>query len=886
MHQANNDYRNYALIEGPLKLEKIEVMQGANYFSGGQVVLLRLDLGSYDEVFTDQIPGFYEKLSKILPTLFEHYCSIGKPGGFFIRVKEGTLLGHVCEHIAIELQTLAGMDVAYGKTRSTLEQGVYNIIFRFFDEMCGVYAGKAAINIVNSLLSNKTFDVFEVIENLVHIRENNLPGPSTQSIIDETSKRNIPSLRLDSYNLIQLGTGKYQKRIRATITSDTNLIAVETADNKYLSYLMLNDAGIPVAETIKAITPDDILSFRQKHGRSIVVKPNDAYLGKNSMLNINTKEEITQAFDLAGEFDKDVIAQAFIKGKSYRLLVIDYKFVAATELTPPIIKGDGKHNISQLISDLNKDPERQYGDKAKLSKVEVDIVTERILDSKNYSLETILPKGENLVLKKSGNPKLGGTSTDVTEKVHEYNRFIAERVAQIIGLNVAGVDIITKDITIPIDKNEGKVIEVNAAPDFRMHINPSKGKHRNVASTLVNMLFPKNSKCRVPVFSVTGTAGKTIAVTLLDHCLKNAGYVNGYTTSEGLYISGHRLKSGDMTYPDNVKLVLKDPTIDCAILETSREGILRQGLGYTYADYGIILNIYDDHVGNDDIKYIEDLAYAKSVVAEQLYEDGYAILNADNPLVLEMRDRVYSNTALFSSKADNKEILTQISKKNLAVFIDNNRIYISKNGKTTELMLLCAIPLTYNNTASFMYDSILAVVTTLTAHGFANKDIGKSISSFIPNFNNLPGRINLIEVKNFKVLIDNAHNTINFEGLKNFLEHFPENKIGAIDAAGDRSNEEIISIGQIAAKTFNELYIYEGVDNRGRKKGEILELLKKGVLLEDFIPEKLYSFTNHTKAWETALNNCLVNDLLVITTARCDKTYKVIEKFRKKITNC
>ncbi len=868
------------MIDGPLKLDRIELMQGANYFSGGPVILMRLDLREYDEVFTNQIPEFYKKLTKSIPTLYEHHCSPGKPGGFLMRVEEGTLLGHVCEHVAIELQTLAGMDVAYGKTRSTLQQGVYNIIFRFFDEMCGVYAGKAAVNYINSLLTDQDFDVFEVIENLIHIREDNLPGPSTQAIIDEAAKRNIPSLRLDSYNLVQLGTGKYQKRIRATITSDTSLIAVETADNKYLTYVMLNDAGIPVTETIKITNPEDIISFRQKIAKPIVVKPIDAYLGKNSTVNINTKKEITQAYKLASEFDKNVIAQPFIKGKSYRLLVIDYKFVAATELTPPFITGDGKHNIAQLKNLLNKNPERQYGDKAKLSKVEIDITTERIIKSKGYTLETILVKGEKLVLKKSGNPKLGGTSIDVTEKVHEYNRFLAERTAKVIGLNIAGVDVISEDISIPLDQNEAKVIEVNAAPDFRMHINPSGGEQRNVAGNLVEMLFPDKTKFRVPVFSVTGTAGKTIAVNLLDYCLSNVGYTNGYTTSEGLYISGHQLKSGDMTYPEYVKLVLKDPSIDCAILETSREGILRQGIGYTNADYGIVLNMHDDHVGNDDIKYIEDLAYAKSVVAEQVYEDGYSILNADNPLVLEMRERVYSGLALFSTKSDNIEIEKHITNKGLAVFIKNNRIHISNNGETKPLMLLCDIPLTYNNTAAFMYDSILAVVTALTAHGIKNEDISKSLASFIPNFNNLPGRLNLFEVKNFKVLIDNAHNTINYKGMKNFLEHFPENKIGVIDAAGDRSDEEITSIGQIAAESFNEIYLYEGIDMRGRKRGDIIKLLKNGALSKNFNPEKLHPFTNYSKAWKTALKKCSANDLLVITTARCEETFNAIEKFR------
>ena len=730
MHKEDTNFIHYPFTDSPLKLEKIEVLQGANYFSGGPVILMRLNLGEYDEVFTNQIPGFYEKLTQKLPSLYEHHCSPGKPGGFLMRLEEGTLLGHVCEHVAIEFQTLAGMDVAYGKTRSAMQKGVYNIIFRFFDEECGVYAGKAAVNLIISLLQNKDFDVFEVIENLVNIREDNLLGPSTQAIVDEAEKRKIPFLRLDSYNLVQLGTGKYQKRIRATITSDTNLIAVETADNKYLTYLMLSDAGIPVAETIKTSIPHEIISFRNKINKPLVVKPVESYLGKNSMVNITTDQEIEQAYKLASEFDENVIAQPFINGKSYRLLVIDYKFVAATELTPPTITGDGTNNIKQLIEVLNDDPVREYGDKGKLSKVEIDIVTERILQSKGYTLETILPPEEKLVLKKSGNPKLGGTSVEVTDNVHEDNRFVAERAAKVIGLNVAGVDIISEDISIAMDNNNGKVIEINAAPDFRMHINPSQGEKQNVAHLLVNMLFPINSQTRIPLFSVTGTTGKTLTVKLLDHCLKNAGFTNGYTTSEGLYISGHLLKKGDMTYPEHVKLVLKDPTIDCAILETSVRGILQKGLGYTMADYGIVLNIDDDDVGKDDIKFIEDIAYAKSVVAEQVYKDGYAILNADYDLIMEMRERVYSKTALFTTENKLLNILNHYPDIKLAVYIDNNDILIHNKGITTPLMSLDEIPIVNKNPQIHNREAILGTVTSLVAHGIPFEQIKGSLATF------------------------------------------------------------------------------------------------------------------------------------------------------------
>ncbi|MCD4746020.1 MAG: cyanophycin synthetase [Bacteroidales bacterium] len=878
MQLSLEDYQNYKIIDGPLKIENIQVYHGANYFSGGPIVLLRINLGEYDEVFTNDINGFYEKLTNILPSLFEHHCSVGKPGGFFIRVKEGTLLGHVTEHTSIELQTLAGMDVGYGKTRSTLQQGVYNVIFRYLDEIAGVYAGKAALNLVNSLLLNKEFDVFEVIEALVHIRELRMFGPSTQAIVDEAANRNIPFIRLDSYNLVQLGTGKFRKYIRATITSDTDLIAVETADDKYLTSLMLKDAGIPVLETIKTDNVNKIIDFQKTLNTPIVVKPTQGYLGKNSMVNISSQKEINEAFDLACEFDDTVIAQPYLKGKSFRLLVIDYKFIAATELAPPFITGNGKNTISQLIENLNANSERQIGDKAKLSKVQIDITTERILKAKEYTLETVLPENEILVLKKSGNPKLGGSSIDVTDKVHPFNRFLAERAARVIGLNIAGVDIIAPNINESIIENNGAVIEVNAAPDFRMHINPSLGKSRNVAANLVDMLFPVNTQTRVPVYSVTGTAGKTITVTLLNYCLEQEGFNTGLTTSDGLYITGKCLMKGDMTYPEHVALVLKDPTIDCAILETPREGILRRGLGYEYADFGIFLNMYNEHLGNDDIKYIEDLAYAKSVVAEQVYENGYAILNADNELVMESKERVYCNLVLFSKNYNNKEIKDHIAKGGLAVFINDNKIFISIKDKIEELMPLYEIPLTFENKAKFMYDSVLAVVSTLITNGIDLNKIRKYLSDFKPDINTLPGRLNFIKIKDFTVLIDNAHNLVSFKGLKDFLDNFKEYKIGVIDAAGDRSDEEIINLGVIASETYDEIFFYEGIDNRGRNNGEIITLLKKGAIQKEFPEDKIKVFINYKEAWETAIREGKKDYLITILTVKAQETYNLIEK--------
>jgi len=881
MEKSLQDYKNYAFCEGPLKVVKTQVMYGANFFSAGPIVLIRLDLGQYNEVFTNTIAEFPSKLEKALPSLIHHHCSVGREGGFLLRVNEGTLLGHVIEHVAIELQTLAGMDVGYGKTRSTLEEGIYNIIFRFFDEIAGVYAGKAAVNLINAILTNKEFNCKEIVDNLIDIREKRLLGPSTQAIVDEAEKRKIPWLRLDTYNLVQLGTGKYRKHTRATITSDTSLIAVETADNKYLTSLMLKDAGVPFAETIRTDDIEEVFSFYRQIQKPIVIKPSEGYLGKSLAVNLKTDEEITRAFALAKEFDELVLVQPHIEGRSYRLLVIDYKFVAATELTPPFIKGDGASSIKKLLDNLNAEPIRQKGDKGKLSKIEIDEITEKLIIDRGFNFDSILPKDEILILKNSGNMKLGGSATDVTKLVHHFNIFLAERAAKVIGLNVAGVDFIAPDIALPLNGNGGVIIEVNAAPDFRMHMNPTFGESRNVAANLIEMLFPKNSLTRVPVYSVTGTAGKTIAVTLLNYCLKQEGYTIGMATSDGLFIDGKCLMEGNMTYPESASLVLKDPTIDCAVLETSREGILRSGLGYKFADFGIVLNLFDDLIGIDDMEFIEDIAYTKSVVAEEVYEDGYSILNADNDHILEIKNRLYSKLCLFSKDPQNKIISAHIVKGGMAVTCDDDMIYLHNKTKLEKIIELANIPLTFGNKAKFLYDEILAVVAALAASGIASEKIRLHLQSFIPTIETLPGRMNIIDVNNFKVLVDNAHNKVNFEGLKKFLTTFPERKLGVIYAAGDRSDDELINLGLLAAQTYDEIIFYEGIDDRGRAKGEITALLKKGALSAGFNEQNLLILSNGEEAWNEALKRGSKDLMVIILTSDHKKTLTCITNFQR-----
>ncbi len=884
MEASLQPYLDYQVEPGPLKVLSLNAMHGANYFSAGPVVVLRLDLGEYDEVFTDSIPGFAEKLKTALPSLASHHCSVGEPEGFFTRVRQGTLLGHVTEHVAIELQTLAGMDVSYGKTRSTTVPGVYNVVYRFFDELAGIYAGKAAVSLVNSLLLGRGFDVGRAVASLVQIREIRMLGPSTAAIVAEAESRGIPWLRLDEYNLVQLGTGKHQKRIRATITSDTGYLGVDAADDKILAMMLLRDAGIPVPETRAVDNAEEAVEFFRRLGRPVAVKPLEGSLGRGVTLGAGDEKSVRRGFEWAARLGGKVILQPFLPGFTYRLLVIGHRMVAAVRQRPPEIVGDGVRTISELVEQLNRSPDRQVGDKAKLTKVEIDEITLRILEEGGLTLGSVLPPGRRLALKNSGSLRLGGEAADVTDQVHDDNRFLAERASRVIGLDVAGIDMVAEDIGKPLF-DEGAVIEVNAAPDFRMHLQPSSGRPRQVAAPFLDLLFPDKAGTRIPIISVTGTLGKTTAVNLISHCLRLARLQVGMTSTEGLYISGRRLMSTDCTFPQHVALVLKDPTIDCAVLETSREGILRRGLGYQWADVGVVLNMHDDHVGSDDIRHIEDLAYAKAVVAEQVYPQGRAVLNADNELVMNMAERVKSRLLLFSRNPDNPRLRSHILKGGEAVVLSGEDAVLFRDGDQWRLFDITELPLSYGGRAEMNYDAILGAAGALAAYGLSLERIRFGMKSFYPDLRMLPGRLNLLAVRDFQVLVDYAHNRESFLCLEKFLGHFPEVKVGVLDAAGDRSDAEISALGSLAAGMFDHLVLYEGHDTRGRPPGRITELLRQGAAGAGKPYGKIEIFLEPEMAWRAGLEKGRPGTMVVILSGRGERVIRMAEEWRKENNN-
>ncbi len=642
-----------------MKILEIKVLKGPNYWSvrRPKLIQMKLDLEEMEQRPTNSIPGFRERLQQLMPGMYGHRCSVGKPGGFFQRVDEGTWMGHVIEHIALEIQTLAGMNCGFGRTRGTGEkEGVYYVVFNYMEEDAGVYAAKAAVAIAEALIEGKEYDLEKDIMRMREIREDTRLGPSTGCIVDEAAKRGIPFIRLNKHSLVQLGYGVNQKRVRATIASTTSNIAVDIACDKEETKLLLEAAEIPVPRGVVIRTETGLEEAIQKFGFPLVIKPIDGNHGKGNTTNITTKEQALKAFAAAKEYSRSVIVERFITGFDFRILVINYKFICAALRTPAAVTGDGEHNIQWLIDETNKDPRRGYGHEKVLTQITIDQFTQKMLDEKGYTLETVPPKGELVLLKPTANLSTGGTSTDVTDEVHPANIFMCERIAKIVGLDICGIDIMASDLRTPVSENGGAILEVNAAPGFRMHIEPAEGLPRNVAEPVIDMLFPKGSAGRIPIIAITGTNGKTTTTRLTAHIAKSAGKKVGYTTSDGVYIQNQLMMRGDCTGPVSSAFVLKDPTVDFAVLECARGGILKSGLAFQNCEVAIITNVAADHIGLGGINNLEQMAKVKGVVAETVFPHGYAILNAEDDLVYSMRKDLKCNIALFSMDEHNPRI--------------------------------------------------------------------------------------------------------------------------------------------------------------------------------------------------------------------------------------
>lgn len=791
---------------------------------------MRLDLEEMEQFPTNKIEGFRERIEAMFPTMIDHRCSEGVRGGFFMRVERGTWMGHVIEHIALEIQTLAGMETGFGRTRETKTPGIYNVVFSYTEENVGMFAAESSVAIAEALIAGTPYDLEGDIKKMREIRERVRLGPSTGSIVEEAVARDIPWIRLGTNSLVQLGYGVNQMRFQATITQKTSSIAVDIACNKEETKRMLDNASIPVASGSICVDEEDLEACIKKIGYPIVLKPLDGNHGKGASINVTTWEDAKAGLEYAQKYSRRVIVEKFITGFDFRVLIIDNKLVAAAKRVPAHVVGNGTNTIQELIDITNQDPRRGYGHENVLTEIDVDRDTLDLLEKLSYTVDTVPKNGETVYLKSTANLSTGGTSVDVTDMMHPENVFLCERISRVIGLDICGVDIMAENLTQPLKENGGCILEVNAAPGFRMHLAPSEGLPRNVASPVIDMLYPPGKPSRIPIIAVTGTNGKTTTTRLLAHIVKNNGFKVGFTTSDGIYIQNHMLEKGDTTGPISAEYILKDPTVEFAVLETARGGILRSGLGFSRCDIAIITNIQEDHLGLSDIHTLEDLARVKSTVVKSVRKDGWAVLNAEDEQCVKIGDELSCNVAYFSMDEENP-LIKKLSKEGKIVCVyENGFITVKKGEWKIRIERATHVPLTLGGKAKFMIANALAATLASYLWGFKTEDISQSLQTFIPSAAHTPGRMNIFEFKKFKVMIDFAHNPSGYRGVEEYLASVEANKkIGIIAGVGDRRDEDIKECAKIAGRMFDHIIIRQEKHLRGRSEEEIINLILEGI---------------------------------------------------------
>lgn len=849
-----------------MKILEIKVMNGPNYWSVRRHKLIQmvLDIEELEQRPTNLIDGFSERIEALFPSMFTHRCSKEYEGGFFERVKEGTWMGHVIEHIALEIQTLAGMNLGFGRTRETSTSGIYNVVFAYMEANVGKYAAEASVAIAQALIDNTAVDLSAILQTLREIRENERLGPSTGSIVDEAVKRKIPFIRLNRNSLVQLGYGINQRRIQATVASTTSNIAVEIACDKEDTKNLLEAAQIPVPKGMIIYNEEDLGRAISRIGYPLVTKPIDGNHGKGATTDLKNLEEVKAGFWAAKKYSKGVICEKFITGQDHRILVINYKFVAAALRTPAAVKGDGTSTIQQLIDKVNEDPRRGYGHEKTLTAIKVDEFTQNILSAKNYTLDTVLDKGEELWLKPTANLSTGGTATDITDTIHPSNIVMAERIARIIGLDICGIDIMAKDLLDPIAENGGAVLEVNAAPGFRMHLDPTVGLPRNVAEPVIDMLYPPGVSARIPIIAITGTNGKTTTTRITAHIVKQMGKKVGFATTEGVYIQSEKLMSGDCTGPVSAEFVLKDPTVEFAVLESARGGILRAGLGFHNCDIAIVTNIAPDHLGLGGIDTLDQLARVKAVVPKTVFPWGYAILNADDKYVMKMREELDCKIALFSLDEKNPVLQKHCGQGGIAAVYEDGYVTIMKGNWKIRVDKVTNIPITFGGKAEFNIANVLPAMLAAYLSDFKIEDIKLALQTFVPSPAQTPGRMNIFHFNEFAVMADYAHNAHGMAAIGKFVEKIEATKkVGVIAGVGDRRDEDTIALGEEAAKVFDEIIIRQDKNLRGRTEEEIIALLTEGIhRVKREI--KIIAIKSEKEAIDYAVKNAIRGSFIVI----------------------
>lgn len=856
-----------------MEFRKVLALRGPNIWANFPVLEAWIDLGELKDTPSNEIPGFNDRLMSWLPGMIEHRCSIGERGGFFQRLRNGTYMAHITEHVALELQTLAGLEVGFGKARETSEEGVYKVVVEYIEETVARECLTVARELVDAAAYDRPFNAAKEIGRLRDLAQQVCLGPSTGAIVQAARNRNIPFRRLNTESLVLFGHGRKQRRIQAAETDRTSAIAEAIAQDKEMTRMLLRSVGVPTPCGRPVKDADDAWEAAEDIGLPVVIKPQDGNQGRGVATNLTSREQVVRAYQAAKMEGESVLIEKFAPGHDYRVLVVGDRVVAAARREPAHVMGDGVHTIVELVEQANADPRRGEHHATVLSKIKLDAIALGVLADQGFTPESAPPAGQIVLIRRNANLSTGGTAIDVTERVHPAVAACAVDAAKIVGLDIAGVDVVAQDISRPLCEQGGVIVEVNAAPGLRMHLEPSVGISRPVGEAIVDLLIPPGDTGRIPIVAVTGVNGKTTTTRFITHILRGTGKSVGMTCTDGIFLNDRRIDSGDCSGPQSARSVLMNPSVDMAVLETARGGILREGLAFDYCDVAVVTNIGDgDHLGLSDIHTPEDLAKVKRCIVEAVAPGGHAILNANDPLVVDMAAHCHGEVVFFATDAAHPVVVRHRGVGGRAAFVRDHQIVLAEGEREETVISLDRLPLTRNGQITFQVENSLASIAAAWSLGISMDIIRARAESIAADIDKVPGRFNVLEIEGATVVVDYGHNSHSLAAVIEAISNFPNQRRTCVySTAGDRRDCDIVRQGELLGAAFDRIVLYEDHYLRGRAQGEIMGLFRKG--LESATRAKeIIEITGATKAAEAALTTTQPGELVLLQADAIDET--------------